>query len=123
MRSRHVKARYIEPGSPWQNAHGGSFNGKFRDECLNMKVFYSLAEAKPIVEMGRQSYNHERPRSSLGYQSPGKFAAGWQLEPESDLEWELHARGPDTGEQPTAPHTSSCRRRPQVRPNKMIACR
>jgi putative transposase len=75
-----VKTRYIEPGSPWQNAYGESFNGKFRDECLNMEVFYSLAEATTIVESWRHSYNYERPHSSLGYQTPAGFAAGWQLE-------------------------------------------
>ncbi len=71
-----MKTRYIEPGSPWQNAYGESFNGKFRDECLNMEVFYSVAEATAIVEMWRHSYNYERPHSSLGYQTPAEFAAG-----------------------------------------------
>ncbi len=70
---------YIEPGSPWQNAYGKSFNGKFRDECLNMEVFYSLTEATTIVEMWRQSYNHERPLSSRGYRTPVEFAASWRL--------------------------------------------
>lgn len=70
---------YIEPGSPWQNAYGESFNGKFRDECLNMEVFYSLAEAETIVEMWRQSYNQERPHSSLAYQTPAEFAASWRM--------------------------------------------
>ncbi len=79
LKQRQVKTHYIEPGSPWQNAYGESFNGKFRDECLNMEVFYSLAEAKTIVETWRQSYNHERPHSSLGYQTPAEFAATWRL--------------------------------------------
>jgi putative transposase len=79
LKARQVKTRYIAPGSPWQNAYGESFNGKFRDECLNMEVFYSLAEATTIVEMWRQSYNHERPHSSLAYQTPAEFAAAWRL--------------------------------------------
>jgi putative transposase len=79
LQERQVKTRYIEPGSPWQNAYGESFNGKFRDECLNMEVFYSRAEATTIVESWRWSYNHERPHSSLAYQTPAEFAAAWHL--------------------------------------------
>jgi putative transposase len=79
LKQRQVKTRYIEPGSPWQNAYGESFNGRFRDECLNMEVFCSLAEATTIVEMWRQSYNHERRHSSLGYRTPVEFAAAWRL--------------------------------------------
>jgi putative transposase len=79
LKQRQVKAYYIEPGSPWQNACGESFNGKFRDECLNMEVFYSLAEATTIVQSWRHSYNCERPHSSLGYQTPAEFAASWRL--------------------------------------------
>lgn len=52
LKQREVQMHYIAPGSPWQNAHGESFNGKFRDECLNMEVFYSLAGAESIVESG-----------------------------------------------------------------------
>ena len=94
LTKRQVKTHYIEPGSPWQNAYGESFNGKFRDECLNMEVFYSLAEATTIAEMWRQSYNSERPHSSLAYQTPAEFAAGWQLRCKPDLECEVHARMP-----------------------------
>jgi putative transposase len=92
LRERQVKTFYIEPGSPGQNAYGESFNGKFRDECLNMEVFHSMAEATAIVELWRQSYNQERPHSSLGYQTPAGFEAGWQLESKPDCEWELRAR-------------------------------
>jgi transposase InsO family protein len=74
-----VQPHYIKPGSPWQNAYGESFNGKFRDECLNMEVSYSLAEAAAIVEIWRQSYNSERPHSSLGYRTPVEFAETWRL--------------------------------------------
>jgi hypothetical protein len=58
---------------------GSCFNGKFRDECLNMEVFYSLAEAATIVESWRHYYNHERPHSSLRYRTPAEFAAAWRL--------------------------------------------
>ena len=74
-----MKTLYIEPGSPWQNGYGESFNGRLRDECLNMEVFYSLAEATASVERWRQSYNYERPHSSLAYQTPAEFAATWRL--------------------------------------------
>ncbi|MGE5602114.1 MAG: integrase core domain-containing protein [Nitrososphaerales archaeon] len=86
LKKQQVKTRYIEPGSPWQNAYGESFNGKFRDGCLNMEVFYRLAEARTIVETWRQSYNHERPHSSLGYQTPAECAGGWNLEYRPDAQ-------------------------------------
>ena len=76
---RGIELRLIEAGKPTQNAYVESFNGKFRDECLNMEVFYSLAEAATIVESWRHSYNYERPHSSLAYQTPAQFAAIWRL--------------------------------------------
>jgi transposase InsO family protein len=79
LKQRQVKTHYIEPGSPWQNAYGESFNGKFRDECLNMEVCYGLAEAQTIIESWRHGYNHERPHSHLGYRTPAEFAATWRL--------------------------------------------
>ena len=79
LRERQVKTHSIEPGSPWQNAYGESFDGKFRDGCLSMKVFYSLAEAATLVDMWRRSYTQERPHSSLGYQTPAEFATTWRL--------------------------------------------
>jgi putative transposase len=60
----------IEPGKPWQNGVTESFNGKFRDECLNLEWFRSRAEAKVIIEAWRRHYNHVRPHSSLGYLTP-----------------------------------------------------
>lgn len=64
---------YIDRGSPWQNAFCESFNGKLRDECLNMNVFYTRAEAKLLIEMFRRFYNNERPHSSLNYLTPMEF--------------------------------------------------
>ena len=64
-----VKTLYIEPGSPWENGYNESFNGKFRDELLNRELFYSLAEARYLIECWRQHYNQIRPHSSLGYQA------------------------------------------------------
>jgi len=73
LRDEGAKTIYIEPGSPWQNAHEESFHGKFRDECLNMEVFHSVAETRVITEMWRRHYNEERPHSSLGYMTPMEF--------------------------------------------------
>ena len=65
-----AKTAFIEPGSPWENGYCESFNSKLRDELLNGEIFYSLAEAKIIIEAWRRYYNTERPHSSLGYQPP-----------------------------------------------------
>ena len=70
-----VKTLYIEPGAPWQNGFNESFNGKLRDELLNGELFTSLKEAKVVTEDYRLEYNHRRPHSSLGYETPAAFAA------------------------------------------------
>ena len=69
---------YIDPGSPWQNAYEESFHSRLRDECLNMEVFHSVAEAKVITEMWRREYNEQRPHSSLNYMTPLEFKAAWE---------------------------------------------
>ena len=61
---------FIEPGSPWENGYNESFNGKLRDELLNGEIFYTLAEAKIIIERWRVHYNTKRPHTSLGYRPP-----------------------------------------------------
>ncbi len=65
-----VKTLYIEPGSPWENGYNESFNGKLRDELLNGEIFYTLKEAKVLIEQWRHHYNTIRPRSVLGYRPP-----------------------------------------------------
>ena len=65
-----VKTLYIEPGSPWENGYNESFNSKLRDELLNMEIFYTLKEAKVLIERWRRHYNTIRPHSSLGYRPP-----------------------------------------------------
>ena len=71
-------ALFIEPGSPWENGYVESFNGKLRDELLDREIFYTLEEAKVLIEMWREHYNQVRPHSSLGYRSPApeSIAAG-----------------------------------------------
>lgn len=65
---------YIQPGRPMQNGHVESFNGKLRDECLNMHWFTSLRQARNIIESWRRDYNEVRPHSALGYATPNEFA-------------------------------------------------
>ena len=65
-----VKTLFIEPGSPWENGYNESFNGKLRDELLNGEIFYSMTEAKVLIEQWRRHYNTIRPHSSLGYRPP-----------------------------------------------------
>jgi len=69
-----VKTLFIEPGSPWENGYVESFNGKFRDELLNGELFYTLTEAKVLIERWRNDYNRIRPHSALGYRPPAPEA-------------------------------------------------
>lgn len=69
-----VKLDFIEPGKPTQNGLIESFNGRFRDECLNQEWFFSLHEARQLIEGWRVSYNSKRPHSSLGYLPPDVWA-------------------------------------------------
>lgn len=70
-----VALHFIRPGKPTDNGYIESFNGKFRDECLNQFWFVNLREAQERIESWRVDYNQERPHSSLGYQTPAEFAA------------------------------------------------
>jgi transposase InsO family protein len=69
-----VKTLFITPGSPWENGYNESFNGKLRDELLDGEIFYTLREAKVLVEHWRREYNTFRPHSSLGYRPPAPEA-------------------------------------------------
>jgi putative transposase len=71
---RGVRLHFIQPGKPTQNAYVESFNGKFRDTCLNEHWFINLAEARRVIERWRRHYNEVRPHSSLGYLAPATFA-------------------------------------------------
>lgn len=78
-----TKPLFIEPGSPWQNGKCESFNGKLRDECLNMERFDTLKEAQVVIEDWREEYNTFRPHSALGYQTPDQFARCWNVKHQS----------------------------------------
>ena len=69
-----IRLLHIQPGKPMQNGHVESFNGRFRDECLNHHWFRTLADAKEKIERWRMEYNSERPHSSLDYRTPEEFA-------------------------------------------------
>jgi putative transposase len=71
--SHEVRLHFIRPGHPVENAFIESFNGKFRDECLNTNWFHSLAEARETVAQWLEDYNQRRPHSSLGGLTPTEF--------------------------------------------------
>lgn len=70
IKSLEVQPLFIEPGSPWENGYCESFNGKMRYEFLDGEIFYSLLEAKILIERWRVHYNTKRPHSSLGGRPP-----------------------------------------------------
>ena len=74
MKAADVQTLYIEPGSPWENGYIESFNGKLRDELLNLEIFDTLLEAKVLAERWKREYNTFRPHSSLNYKSPAPEA-------------------------------------------------
>jgi transposase InsO family protein len=74
LRQVGVEAMYIAPGSPWENGFAESFHSRLRDEFLAREVFESLAAARRLTAAWREDYNHHRPHSSLGYQTPAAFA-------------------------------------------------
>jgi putative transposase len=71
---KRIQLIHIQPGRPMQNGHVESFNGRFRDECLNANWFQNLVDAKQKIEQWRESYNSDRPHSSLDYRTPTEFA-------------------------------------------------
>ncbi len=66
---------HIQPGRPMQNGHVESFNGRLRDECLNVEVFFTLADARRKLTLWLHDYNHHRPHSALADRTPAEFAA------------------------------------------------
>ena len=70
LKKIEVGPLFIQPGSPWENGYCESFNGKMRYELLNGEIFYSMTEARVIIERWRVHYNTKRPHSSLGGKPP-----------------------------------------------------
>lgn len=80
--ARHqVRLAYIEPEKSSQNAFIESFNGRFRDECLNENVFTTLREVRSIVDAWLEDYNQERPHASLAGLTPSEFEASLTEKP------------------------------------------
>ncbi len=73
---RGIRLRFIAPGKPVQNCYIESFNGRLRDECLNLHWFRSVADARQIVEAWRLDYNRARPHSALGGLTPEEYRSG-----------------------------------------------
>ena len=70
-----VRTLYIQKASPWENGYVESFNGKLRNELLNRELFLSVPEARYVLDEWRAEYNHRRPHSGLGWQTPAAYAA------------------------------------------------
>jgi transposase InsO family protein len=86
-----VTTLYITPASPWENGYNESFNGSLRDDLLNGEIFYSLVEAKMLIEAWRRHYNTIRPHSSLGYRPPAPETASPPLPPSGSAALHLQA--------------------------------
>jgi transposase InsO family protein len=72
LKAASIATRFIEPGSPWQNAINESFNGRSRDECLNRELLVSLLEAQCVARNFRYAYT-SRAQSSMKYRTPADF--------------------------------------------------
>ena len=83
--ARSVKLDFIRPGKPMENGYIESFNGRLRDECLNVQQFTSLADARTKVEAWRMDYNHHRPHGSIGHKTPVEYAVGEPIKPDPDV--------------------------------------
>jgi hypothetical protein len=73
-----VHLEFIRPGKPIDNGYIESFNGRLRDEFLNVEPFFDLSDVGEKIERWRQDYNQQRPHSALGDRSPEEFAHGWK---------------------------------------------
>jgi putative transposase len=80
---RGVTLHFIQPGKPVQNAFIESFNGKFRDECLNEHWFVTLQEAQVAIEAWRREYNEDRPHSTIGDVTPMEFITNYEHRPQT----------------------------------------
>ena len=79
LMEQSIKTHHIDPGSPWQNAYGESFNAILRRECLNRELFHSMLEAQIKTDRWRSRYNMKRPHSGLGFLTPTEFRDGVRI--------------------------------------------
>src|SRR5690606_6335379 len=84
---------YIEPASPWENGYAESFFSRLRDELLNCEEFANLAEARWFAKRHKEEHNHQRPHSSLRYQTPAEFAAACAAPAPAAPALQRHTRG------------------------------
>jgi transposase InsO family protein len=96
-RQRH-RPNNIEPGSPWENGFAESFFSRLRDELLNREEFANLAEARWFARRRQEEHNHERPHSSLDYQTPARFAAACAASAPAAPALQQHTRRQDKEE-------------------------
>jgi transposase InsO family protein len=94
---------YIEPGSPWENGFAESFFSRLRDELLNCEEFANLAEARWFARRRQEEHNHERPHSSLGYQTPAAFAAACAASAPATPALQQHTRRQEDEEETLLP--------------------
>jgi putative transposase len=107
-----VVLQFIEPGKPIQNAFAESFNGRFRDECLNESWFVSVRDAQATIEAWRVDYNGTRPHSGLANRTPEEFAGAFAktrppqlpVEPRSSADPYPHTPDPSSAEYPNDWH-------------------
>jgi transposase InsO family protein len=91
-----VGLAFIPPGEPWRNGYVESFNSRVRDECLNINIFWSLAQARVVISDWKQDYNHRLPAQLARIPSPSGLRC--RLHPpmnDSHQEW-ISSRGPAT---------------------------
>ena len=99
---RKVELAYIQPGKPMQNGRLESFNGKLREECLNISWFQNLFDARRKIAAWRKEYNEERPHSSLGYLT-GKHLLRLKPAASPELEWGKRTQTPSPCPTPPSP--------------------
>ena len=96
-----VEALYIEPGAPWENGYAESFHSRLRDELLNREIFDNLRTARAFARTWKEDYNHVRPHSSLGYQTPAAFGAACAAAVFAALSPQQHTPIPGSNTKPT----------------------
>ena len=74
LKENGIKTLYIDPGCPWQNGYAESFNSRFREECLDRELIYTLSESRVVFSEWKDYYNKQGPHRSLGLLTPSAFA-------------------------------------------------